>query len=240
MEPGGCFTVEYHVKLPVVKPRPMTENRGMGAVLPDLGFETFRARLVACSPLDLGPSTVEALFLHYRELRRWNPRLSLVGPGTAEAVVERHYGESLAALPLIGRGPRRLVDVGAGAGFPGWVLAAARPELEVYLVESRQKKWSFLRTVSRGASLSCHCLNARVEAALPEEFPRGIDLVTVRAVKLASEQMVALADRMNPGGAFLLWAGRQVPDLPEGFERGRSRRLGGSENLRILEILIPG
>lgn len=239
MEPGGCFTVEYHVKLRVVKRPSMSDNRDMGAVLPDLGLETFRKRLAACAPWDLPPATVETLFRHYRELRRWNSRLSLVGPGTADAVVERHYGESLAALPLLGSGALRLVDIGSGAGFPGWVLAAARPDIEVYLIEPHRKKWSFLRTVAGAASLPCHCLDARVGGDLPEGFPRGIDVVTVRALKLGGEQMVALAGRMNRGATFLLWTGRKAPELPEAFERGRSLPLGGSENRRILEILIP-
>ena len=65
---------------------------------------------------------------HYRFLLRWNRQTSLVGPGTIDEAVETHYGESLAALPLLGDAEgKTIVDIGSGAGFPGFVLAAARP-----------------------------------------------------------------------------------------------------------------
>ncbi|HUF78495.1 MAG TPA: RsmG family class I SAM-dependent methyltransferase, partial [Thermoanaerobaculia bacterium] len=82
------------------------------------------------SPVPVVPATLAALYAHYQELRRWSPALSLIGPAAAGDVVERHYGESLAGVPLLPAGARVLVDVGSGAGFPGFVLAAACPELE--------------------------------------------------------------------------------------------------------------
>ena len=65
----------------------------------------------------------------------------------AGEVVERHYGESLAALPLA-PAEGRLVDLGSGAGFPGWVLAAARPGLEVTLVDMDQAALDLVRLAS--------------------------------------------------------------------------------------------
>ena len=112
----------------------------MSAELPDLSLDEFRRRLEATSPVPVGPEVLDRLLAHYQELRRWNPSLSLVGPAAAADVVERHYAEALSGLPLIPAGARVLVDVGSGAGFPGFVLAAARPELEVTLVEPRQRR----------------------------------------------------------------------------------------------------
>ena len=75
-----------------------------------------------------------ALYAHYQELSRWNQRLSLIGPGTAGEIVARHYGEALAALPLVPSSAQWGLDIGSGAGFPGLVLAAARPGLKMTLV----------------------------------------------------------------------------------------------------------
>ena len=136
----------------------------MGARLPDLGQCEFEARLRDCSPVRLSTKSVERLWVHYRELARWNPTVSLVGPGTADEIVERHYGESLAAVPLLEPQWRVVVDVGSGAGFPGIVLAAAVPSLEVILVESRERKCAFLETVARKAALPCVCLGDRKSA----------------------------------------------------------------------------
>ncbi len=211
----------------------------MGAVLPDLSREEFSRRLTACSPEALSAETVARLFAHFLELRRWNPTLSLVGPGTAEDLVERHYGDSLAALPLLCPRARRLVDLGSGAGFPGLVLAAARPELEVTLVEARQRKWAFLMSACRKASLSCRCLNARFGAAPPPEFPEEYDLVSCRGVDLSVGELEALGGRLAPGGGVLLWRGAGVEPLPAGWQTEGEMPSPGGAHLRVLRV-SPG
>ena len=118
-------------------------------------------------------------------------------------------------------------------------MAAARPDLEVILREPRQRKWAFLKSACRRASLPCICLNARVDAQSPQELPSEIDLALVRALKLGSEQIQAVTSRMNPGAAFLFWAGRSDVPIPPGFSRGRERRLAAPGVGRILEICTP-
>lgn len=70
-------------------------------LIPDLDPESFRSQISRVSPIGLDSATVARLYVHFSELRRWNQRLSLVGPGTALEVIERHFGESLAALRLL-------------------------------------------------------------------------------------------------------------------------------------------
>ncbi len=208
----------------------------MPAELPELSLEEFEDRLRAVVAERLGAGCVEKLYGHYRELRRWNRVVSLVGPEAVENVVERHYGESLAALPLIGPRVRRVVDLGSGAGFPGLVLAAARPELEVTLVEPRERKWSFLMTVCRKLSLPCKCVNARVGDTLPEGVPEDFDLVTTRALKMLPRQFEAVLSRLADGGSLLLWLGAEGPRLPAPWRPGREIALPGSARRRIVEV----
>lgn len=209
----------------------------MAANLPDFGFEEFAARLRRLAPVALSRAALEALFDHYRELRRWSARLSLIGRGTAGEVLERHYGESLAALPLLPAGPASLVDLGSGAGFPGLVLAAARPDLAVTLVEPRQRKGAFLAAAARKAALPCTCLDVRVAVPLPPGLPRRVDVVTARALRLPPETLEALTRRLGPEGRILLWLGEETPELPAGLAVGRCLRLEGSARRRILELL---
>lgn len=206
----------------------------MGSTLPALTERQFRDRLFRLAP-GCPESGLHALYLHYCELRRWNPRLSLVGPGTAEAVVERHYGESLAALPLLRPDDRVLLDIGTGAGFPGLVLAAARPALAAVLTEPRQRKWAFLKAAVRRSGLSCECLDVRVECPLPRGLPREIDIVTCRALAIPPELLEALG-RGSPQTRFLLWSGLEAPRLPAGYLVRREVRLEDSVHRRILEI----
>jgi 16S rRNA (guanine(527)-N(7))-methyltransferase RsmG len=208
----------------------------MPSELSDLTRAAFAEELAAVSPLPLGERAVSALYAHFVELRRWNRRLGLIGPGTAGEVMTRHYGEALAALPLIPAATRHGVDLGSGAGFPGLVLAAVRPELEMTLVEAREKKWSFLVTAARKAGLPCHCLNARVASPLPDGLPEEIGLVTVRALKLECDVLRALAGRLAPGGSILLWTGEREPDLPPELSAVDSVPLAGSTQRRLLEL----
>lgn len=210
----------------------------MPAPLPPFTPERFAKALAACSPEPLSAETVGALYLHYQELSRWNRTLSLIGPGTAEEVISRHYGEALAALPLVPPGAKAAVDVGSGAGFPGIVLAAARPGLEVTLCEAREKKWAFLSAAARRASLPCRCLNARVSVPLPTGLPEEFDLVTARAVRLPPEVLGALADRLTSHGRVLLWVGEEAPDLPPQLVPDRELPLAGSDRRRVLGLTV--
>ena len=207
----------------------------MGGSLPPLTLPELRRQLTAVTALDLPDSVYAALHLHYAELRRWNPRLSLVGPGTVSHVLERHYGESLAALALLRPSDRRLVDLGSGAGFPGLVIAAARPSIEVTLVEARARKWAFLQSAVRRSGLSCRCLNARVGRSLPEGFPDEVDVLTSRAVAITPALFEAFRDG-SPRTRLLLWQGRSRAPLPPGWTVSRELPLKESEHRRILEI----
>lgn len=211
--------------------------------LPSISRDAFAAELAKQSPEPLAERTIDALFAHYQELSLWNRRLSLIGPGTAGEIVARHYGESLAALPLLppdaGEGLVGL-DLGSGAGFPGIVLAAARLTskggLAMTFVEAREKKWAFLLAAVRRASLPCTALNVRVGAPLPAGLPARLDLVTSRALKLDAEVLGALAERLSPDGCLLLWVGGEDPDLPSTLSAEGSVGLPGSERRRILRL----
>ena len=208
----------------------------MGSRLPFLTEGQFHQRLLQACP-GCSDAISSTLYIHYSELRRWNRRLSLVGPGTASEVVERHYGESLAALPLVRSSDHSLLDIGTGAGFPGLVLAAALTSLRVILVEPRERKWAFLRTAVRRCGLSSQCLNVRVGLPLPKELPREIDIVTCRAVSFSPKLLETLTHGF-PRVRLLLWCGTRAPELPGSCRVVREMALAGSTSRRILEVRI--
>jgi len=176
------------------------------------------------------------MFEHYCELAAWNQRLSMVGSTTWGEAVERHFGESLLAVPWIPPGSVRVVDIGSGGGFPGLPILAARPGLEVTLVESRQRKWAFLRAAARRASLPARCLNVRVSATLPEEFPADFDVIIARAVRLGLDEWDALFAAASRKAFALVWAGAVDPDLPAGLEVVDTLPIQGSQERRIVKI----
>ena len=208
----------------------------------------FARRLGEFCPETLPGDTLQRLFVHYEELRRWAGTIALIGPGAVGELFERHYAESLAALPWLpakapGGAASRLLDLGSGAGFPGWILAAARPDLEVTLVEARERKWAFLSTAARHARLSCRCLNARVSERSLADIPDRIELVTVRALRLEGRVWSALLPHLAPGARILLWSGETAESPPAPFVAGRTLALSGSHRfLReyCLPIVSPG
>jgi len=208
----------------------------MAAPLPPISSNDFAAALAVCSPEPLAAPATAALYAHYEELVRWNRTLSLIGPGTAGEIVTRHYGEALAALPFVPPGAAAALDIGSGAGFPGLVLAAARPGIAMTLAEARERKWAFLAAAARRAGLPCRCLNVRVDVPLPAGLPECLDLITARALKLQPELLAALAERLTDAGCFLLWVGEDDPALPPGLVPTGSLALPGSRTRRILRL----
>jgi 16S rRNA (guanine(527)-N(7))-methyltransferase RsmG len=204
--------------------------------LPEIPRDRFAQDLAALSPEPLAERSIEALHAHYQELARWNQRTNLIGRGTASEILARHYGESLAALPLVPPGARVALDLGSGAGFPGLVLAAARPGLEMTLVEARERKWAFLAAAARKAALPCQCLNVRVQIPLPAGLPESIDVITSRALRLDLDTWSALANRLEAAGQVLLWVGEHDPDLPPELVPCGGLPLAGSERRRVLAL----
>lgn len=208
----------------------------MAFPLPEISRGDFAATLRRLSPEPLDERAIDALLAHYKELALWNRRMSLIGPGTAHEILARHYGESLAALPLLPEGARNGLDLGSGAGFPGIVLAAARPGLTMTLVEARERKWAFLSAAARKAALPCRCLDVRVQLPLPAGIPDSIDVITSRALRLDPEIWSALASRLDANGRVLLWVGEHDPELPAELTACGSLPLAGSEKRRVLAL----
>jgi 16S rRNA (guanine(527)-N(7))-methyltransferase RsmG len=124
---------------------------------------------------------------HYTSLARWNERLNLTRIlGVADAV-QFHYCESLFLARFLPPGSHRIVDVGSGGGFPGIPAAILRPECEITLVESHQRKSVFLCEASRQLS------NVTVIPKRAEDLEGPFDWVISRAVKPSEVLQLPLA-----------------------------------------------
>jgi 16S rRNA (guanine527-N7)-methyltransferase len=149
---------------------------------------------------------------YWRLLERWNARINLTRITDEEEVIDKHFLDSLALVPHLAPGAVSLVDVGAGAGFPGIPCAIARPSLRVTLVEATQKKCAFLEAVKRELSLPL-----TVRAIRLEELVRGgerYDVVVSRAMLAPPEWIARGAELVAPGGLLVAMLGRDRPPLP--------------------------
>ncbi len=148
----------------------------------------FRERLCAgCSAMELPALSDDALsrlFVYFKELKHWSRRVNLIAKGTGDGeILEKHFLDSLTLLPLLEGENPHLLDIGSGAGFPGLVCKAVRPDLQVTLVEPRLKRVSFLRHVARTMKVdNISILECRVEdeSMLPSDT--GFTHISSRAV----------------------------------------------------------
>lgn len=114
------------------------------------------------SLVELTPSQVATLELHFLLLMKWNEVLSLTSLSDTGEIVERHYCESIFLGLHLPAGSLKIADIGSGAGFPGIPVAVLRPDCSVSLIESHKRKGVFLREATRDLA-NVHVLSKRVE-----------------------------------------------------------------------------
>jgi 16S rRNA (guanine527-N7)-methyltransferase len=156
--------------------------------------------------LDVSRETLDRLRTYLALLERWQRAINLVGPATLVDPWRRHVLDSGQLRRLCPPSTRRLVDLGSGAGLPGLILAILGVP-EVHLIESDQRKASFLREAARACGASSVAVHAARIEAVP---PLGADVVTARA--LASlPQLLALAEpQVQSGTTCLFLKGRRA------------------------------
>lgn len=156
---------------------------------------------------DVSRETLDRLAAYEAVLRKWQPKINLVGPSTLPDLWRRHFLDSAQLLPLLPEGARVLVDLGSGAGFPGLVLAILGVP-EVHLIESDSRKAAFLREAARvaGAAVTVH--NKRIEAVA------GIaaDVVTARALAPLSDLLNWSHPFLGSRGTALFLKGQTLDD----------------------------
>jgi 16S rRNA (guanine527-N7)-methyltransferase len=174
----------------------------------------FAGRLEAIgAPLSAAPLAQLGDFL--ARLLAMNEQMNLTAIKDEESAWERHVLDALTLLPLLGDVPAggQLVDIGSGGGIPGIVLAIARPDVRVTLVEATQKKAAFLSAVAEAMGLS----NVSVRAERAEVLARGelrdtFDVVTARAVARLAALAPLTVPFARPGGLVLLIKGQKADE----------------------------
>jgi 16S rRNA (guanine527-N7)-methyltransferase len=147
-------------------------------------------------------------------LRRENTRQNLVSAASLDSIWRRHIADSVQLLDHVPRETGLWLDLGTGAGFPGLVVAALRPDSEFVLVESRKRRIEWLETLTAELGLRhCTVMGARLEAI--EAFPAAV--ISARAFA-PLERLVSLAERFSTSDTLWLLpkgrsAAQEVADL---------------------------
>jgi 16S rRNA (guanine527-N7)-methyltransferase len=155
--------------------------------------------------IQLDETRLRAISIYIDLLLKWNARINLTAIREPNEIVQRHFGESLfAAKYLLDQHlPQAAIDLGSGAGFPGVPFAMLAPEVGVTLIESQQKKATFLKELIYALGLK----NVKVFSDRAENYPDTADLVMLRAVEKFGQALRVAVRLAKPGGRVGLMIG---------------------------------
>ena len=157
-------------------------------------------------------SGCEQLLQYTALLAKWNRTYNLTAVRDPLAMVSHHLLDSLAVLPHLAFAPAhaRVADVGSGGGLPGIPLAIARPDWQVALVESNDKKASFLQQ----AKIELTLRNVEIHAGRAEAWQPAARFAVVisRAFAELADFIAACKHLVAPGGVIAAMKGKYPDD----------------------------
>ena len=161
-----------------------------------------------------------------------DPPTSVRDPAEA---VDVHIADSLSGLEVPElRQASTIADIGAGAGFPGLVLAAALPHARVDLIEAARRKCEVIDRLAAAAGIAARPVPARAEEWAAGEGAAAYEAVTARALAPLAVLVEYAAPLLRVGGALVAWKGAREAD--EEAAGGRAAALVGLGEQRIVPV----
>lgn len=173
-------------------------------------------------------------------LIEWNARFNLTAIVEPRDIVIKHFLDSLSVLTAIPADAKRVIDIGAGAGLPGFPIKIARPELTVVLVEATRKKCDFMEAMIKDLKLyNVFVVNARAEdVGRDPDHREYYDVAVARAVAALPVLAEYLLPLVKVGGVAIA---QKSKDLAEEIERAETAiLLLGGLDAEVKPISVPG
>lgn len=190
----------------------------------------------------LSERQMEQFYQYYEMLVEWNQVMNLTAITEMTEVVTKHFVDSLSlkkAVSDLGDKPRKIMDVGSGAGFPGIPLKIAFPQLEITLLDSLNKRIRFLDAVIEKLELKCiKAVHGRAEDyGRDGKYREQYDLCVSRAVANLSTLSEYCLPFVKTGGYFIPYKSGKVEE--ELTAAGGAVKKLGSEVERTEVFLLP-
>lgn len=169
--------------------------------------------------LDLSDAQIGQLMDYLSLLNKWNAVYNLTAVRNPAQMVTQHLLDSLAVVPAFA-GAANILDVGAGGGLPGMVLAIARPDMRVSMIDTVHKKTAFLTQAKAELGLS----NVTVHTARVEQLQvqQPFDVITSRAFAELKDFITWSHHLLQQGGRFIALKGvmpqEEIARLPAGWK----------------------
>lgn len=200
--------------------------------------ETKPRALLRARSADFEPS--EQQFEQLFALAEWSIDLEISGTSLdqLDLAIDRHIADSLCGLHSTDvRDAKSLVDIGAGVGFPGLVLAVMMPECRVTVLDSVRKKMESADLIARELDIeNVECIWARVEEFSAEggEVRESFDVVTARALAPLAVLVEYAAPLLKLGGKLVAWKG--TPEDEEIIAAERAESIIGMEQRDVIDV----
>lgn len=183
----------------------------------------FLREAAAAAGVDMDEQTAARFETYARVLLEWNEKMNLTAITDPTDIVIKHFVDSLMVLKYLPPEPFSLIDVGTGAGFPGVPLAIMRPDCKLTLLDSLQKRLTFLQAACAAVGVNATFCHARAEEGgqkpkLREQF----DIATARAVGKLPLLCEYCLPYVKVGGAFLALKGQEGAE-----DAGAAARVAG-------------
>lgn len=175
---------------------------------------------------------------YFAYLEEMNAVMNLTAISGEADVARLHFLDCAALLTLPEFKGNKVIDVGTGAGFPGLALKIAKPDIDLTLLDSLDKRINFLRNTCEKLMFDdVTCIHARAEEA-PREYRGAFDIVTSRAVARLNLLCELCLPMVKKGGVFIAMKGPECDDEIKEAKRGIAM-LGGKLERRA-DYAIPG
>lgn len=169
--------------------------------------------------IEMPAALLEPLERYYRLLAKWNAKINLtsfgLGPDGDDEAVDRLLIEPVVAARHVPPDVKSMLDIGSGGGSPAIPLKIAAPHIHLRMVEAKTRKAVFLREALRELGIGEAAVEtSRFEELLSRpELHEGVDLVTIRAVRVEPRTLMSLQAFIRPGGYMFLFRGAGGTDI---------------------------
>ena len=203
-------------------------------------FEQFKILLekeVNTLSIEINDAQIKQFYIYMNLLIEWNKKMNLTAITEESEIIRKHFIDSLIVSKYL-RANEKVMDIGTGAGFPGIPLKIANENLNMDLVDSLNKRITFLNEVINNLDMkNIKAIHSRAEdLARIEEYRERYDVVVSRAVAKLNVLLEYMMPFVKVGGYCICMKGSNIDELEEA--KKAIDVLGGKIE-KIEEINLP-